>query len=452
MPGTPLSRRTLIRAGSVLPLVSRLQSATPEASPTPSLAGSRLRVLVPEHPLSSWNDAIRALAMNWASSERVTVELDIVGEREIPNAFSTGLELGRVHDLIGANQPMLHHAADLIDLEPLFQEASGRFGPAAEVCNAATLLPDGTRPAFSIAYAPAPLIYRRSIWERYGLPDGPATWDQLHETGSQIWDNEGMNVGFGLAPEPGSERFAAMLLTAFGAAMLDSDDAIALDAPETVDAVAYAATLYRDAMTPESLDWMAGRPATLLADGIASIISGDISAYRLAQARNTEIANDLLFAPPPAGPSGAMFPSSPPSSFRAFHIPREAESPDAARAFLLTLVASSEVLVGASRLADRPAYGSLVPGLIQAGGWLDNDPYGSVPPGKLNVVRSSAAWTTHHGAPGPAGPLAARATAEFLLARMLGRAATGELSPEDAVSDATARLREMAGPNQRPGP
>src|SRR5690606_27794679 len=252
-----------------------------------------------------------------------------------------------------------------------------------------TRLPDGRRPALSIAYAPAPLIYRRSVWERYGLPDGPATWDQLHETGSQLWHEEGMNLGFGLSREPGSERFAAMLLASFGGALLNEDGEVVIDSPESLEAVRFATALYRDAMSPESLDWHTDRPARLLADGIVSIVSDDISAIRLAQQRNQEIANDLFLAPPPAGPTGNAV--TPASSFRALHIPRFAANPDAAHAFILMLVASSAELVGGSQLADRPAYGSLVPDLVQAGGWLDTDPYGGQPQGKLAPLKTSAA-------------------------------------------------------------
>jgi ABC-type glycerol-3-phosphate transport system substrate-binding protein len=442
-PSFSLSRRQLIRGATALPVTHRIQQATPDTTESPSLVGSHLSVMLPEHPLASYNDAMRSLAMTWTQAEGVTLTLDIVGSSEIPAAFARGRERGRVHDLIGADHPMLHLAEHLLDLTPLYETATERFGPAADVCNAATRLPDNTRPALSIAYAPAPLIYRRSIWERYGLPEGPASWQQLHETGALIWQNEGMSLGLGLSPEPGSERFATMLLTAFGASMVDDDGEIVLESPEAVDAVTFATTLYRDAMSPESLDWETGRPATLLADGIVSVISADMSAYRLAQSRNTELANDLFLAPPPAGPAMAMFPSTPPTSFRAFHIPRLGQHPDAAEAFILMLIQSSELLVGASRLADRPAYGSVVPALIQAGGWLDNDPYGSMPQEKLAPLKGSVAWTSAIGAPGPAGPLAARANAEFLLARMLARAATGAQSPADAVSEAATRLREL---------
>jgi ABC-type glycerol-3-phosphate transport system substrate-binding protein len=439
MPQKPWSRRHIVRAGVFLPLASLAEAATP----APSLTGTSLRVLIPRHPLSSYDDGIRTLGSNWATAEGVALTIDIVPETDIPAAFAAEIEIGAGHDLIGTNLPLLHHANDLLDLVPLYDLAAARFGPATDVCNAATRLPDGSRPAFSIAYAPAPLIYRRSIWERYGLPNGPASWEQLRETGAQIWNEEGMNVGFGLSPEPGSERFAQMLLTAFGGAMLDAEGAVALDSPETVEATRFAVSLYRESMSPESLDWATDRPATLLADSIASIISADISALRLAQLRDAETGNDLFLAPPPAGPSGLMFPSSPATSYRSFHIPRFAQNPDAARAFALMLAASSEALLGANQLSDRPAYGSLVPSLVQSGGWLDADPYGSVPPEKLAMLKSSAAWTSHPGAPGPAGPLAARAGAEFLLSRMLAQAARGDLAPEDAVTAAANRLRQL---------
>lgn len=246
-----------------------------------------------------------------------------------------------------------------------------------------------------------------------------------------------MNVGLGFAAEPGSERVAAMLLAAYGGALADGDGQVVLDSPETVEAVRFTVDLFHGAMSPESLDWNTDRPARLLGEGIASIINDDISALRLAQSRDGEIANDLFLAPPLAGPAGTT-PIALPTSFRAFQIPQYASNPDAAEALLLMLVASSETLAGSGQLTDRPAYGSLVPGLIQAGGWLDADPYGAEPPEKLAMLKGSAAWTV-----APSGALETRAHASFLLARMMARAVRGEISPGDAVTEAATELREM---------
>lgn len=427
------TRRTLLCSGVLLPFGARLQAATPEAS----LAGSTLRILMPAHPLQPYNDAIRTLANDWATAQGVTVRVDIIPPGDLASAVAIELETGEGHDLIGTAMPLLHRADALRDLAPLYQRAEAAYGPAAGPCAAATVLPDGTRPAFSIAYAPAPLIYRRSIWEAYGLPNGPATWDQVRDTGGQIWASEGMNVGFGLSPEPGSERVATMLLAAFGGRMVDDDGEVALASDETVAAVAFMADMSRRALSPESFDWDTARPARLLQDNIASIISDDISALRLAQGRDATLATDLLLAPPPAGPSGVT-PTSLPTSFRAFHIPRFATNPDAAEALLLMLVESSEALVGSGQLSDRPAYGSLVPGLVQAGGWLDSDPYGSQPREKLAMLKGSAAWTA-----APAGPVECAAHAEFVLARMMADAARGDSSPEDAVARAVERLEQI---------
>lgn len=436
-----VTRRALIAAGAGAPVARIVQEtspgATPETSGTAAIRGTQLRVLMPRHPLSSYDETIRTLATDWSAQEGVTVRLDFVPEEDIPAAFDAGLESDEGHDLVGTHLPMLHRADDLRDLASLFERAEALYGPAAAPSDAATAFPDGRRAAFSIGYAPAPLVYRRSVWEAYGLPNGPATWDQLRETGAQIWDNEGMNVGLGFAPERGSERVAAMILAAFGGRMLD-DGAVALDAAETVAAVAFAAALYRETTTPEVLAWSTIRPALLLADGIVSLISDDISALRLVQARNGEIADDLFLAPPPAGPSGET-PVSLPSSFRAFHIPRRAPSPETAEAFILMLVGASEALAGSGRLVDRPAYGSLVPGLVQAGGWLDNDPYGAEPPEKLAMLKGSAGWTT-----APDGEIESRAHASFLLARMMARAARGDETPEEAVRTAARELRELA--------
>lgn len=438
-----VTRRRMIGAGAALATtkVARRQAL---AGQDGELSGSALRVLLPEHPLSGWTDAVRNLAMTWGQQHGVTVELDVIPKIDLDATVDTELEIGVGHDLIGTDIPLLHHADAFRDMAALADAVVEQFGAPTDVCDAATLMADGRRPAFSIAYGPAPLIYRRSVWEAYGLPDGPSTWEQLHSAGAQIWNGEGMNLGFGLSPEPGSERFALMLISAYGGAMQDVDGQIVLDSPATVAAVEFAVHLYHDAMSPESLDWAPGRQVDLLRNGIASIVCDDISAIRLIQGQNQEIANDLFLAPPPARSATDGMGASPATTYRTFHIPSFSTQADAAEAFLLVLVASSDVLVGGSQLAERPAYASMAPELVQTGGWLDIDPYGAMPPEKLALLKSSAAWTIHPASPAPANAIASLAHGEFLLARMLASAVRGERTPEEAVSDAETRLREIA--------
>ena len=50
-------------------------------------------------------------------------------------------------------------------------------------------------------WAPDPGNYRRSLWEAVGLPDGPSTYEELLEGGSEIRSSQGVQLGIGMSQE-----------------------------------------------------------------------------------------------------------------------------------------------------------------------------------------------------------------------------------------------------------
>ena len=104
--------------------------------------------------------------------------------------------------------------------------------------------------AYSPAWAPDPGDYRKSMWEKVGLPNGPTTWDELLTGGAEIKKSQGVQMGIGMSQEIDSNMAGRALLWSFGGSIQDENEKVVINSPETVAAVEFMTRLYKESMTP----------------------------------------------------------------------------------------------------------------------------------------------------------------------------------------------------------
>ena len=199
--------------------------------------------------------------------------------------------------------------------------------------------------------------------------------------------------------------------------------------------------LFQSAMTPEVFSWNAASNNQLLAAGQASYILNSISAYRTAQGTQAEVALDIFLGKPLVGPAGPERALAHAHAAMGYQIPNHAEYPDTAKAFLFHLLENYEAGFLASQLYNFPTFSTTVPGMADA---LLNDPFGSDPADKMNVMADAADWTVNLGWPGPANAMAGEAQTTFILSNMMAKAAREEMSVDDAVAEAEKLLEQSA--------
>jgi multiple sugar transport system substrate-binding protein len=192
--------------------------------------------------------------------------------------------------------------------------------------------------------------------------------------------------------------------------------------------------LYERAMTPEVFSWTAASNNQLLVAGQASYILNSISAYRTAQAVDFTVSDDIYFTPALTGPGGIGVVSE--HLIPTYVIPNHAANPDAAKEFILHLVANYNQAVFNSALYNFPAFASTAPQLLAEGGWLDVDPFGSRPVDKLKLLKEAESWSTVIGHPGPANAAIGEVFGTFIIPNIFAKAARGEVTPEEAVAEA----------------
>jgi multiple sugar transport system substrate-binding protein len=409
------------------------------SSPSTKLSGE-LKILqwshfVPQH--DAWFDAF---AKAWGAENGLTVSIDHINNADLPSATAAEISAGEGHDLIEYIFPPSALEPSVLDLTDVNQEAQNRFGKQVSLCTRSSFNATTNKfYGFSHGWVPDPGDYRKSLWEKIGMPNGPATWQELLDGGAEIKAQQGIQMGIGMSNEIDSNMAARAIIWSFGGKEQDENENVAINSEETIAAVQYMKDLFEKAMTPEVFSWTAASNNQLLIAGQASWILNSISAYRTAQGSAPDVADDIFFSLPLKGPTGIGLASE--HLIPTYFIPKYAKNPDAAKEFLLHLVNNYNQATFNSELYTFPAFADTVPQLTADKGWLDVDPFGSRPVDKLKLLKDIQASSTVIGHPGPANAAIGEAFGTFVLPQMMAKAARGEMTPKDAVADAEQQMK-----------
>ncbi len=440
--GTGISRRTLLKGTGAAALAAAIgpqlkARATTFQTPTVNISGTELKILQWSHFVPTYDTWFDNFVKEWGTANGVTTTVDHINTADVPAAIAAEISAGQGHDLIEHIVPVAQYGPAMLDMTDVVQEMTNRHGPQLDLAKRNSFNPTtNTYYAFNHGYAPDPANFRKSLWEQVGLPNGPATFDELLEGGGKIMNEQGVQMGIGMSNEVDSNMAAQAMMWAFGAAVQDENENVVINSPETIAAVEYMAKLYQAAMTPEVFGWTAASNNQLMIAGQASYILNSISAYRTAQADQPDVAKDVFFGTPLVGPAGPERALAHGHAVFNYMIPKHSKFPDTAKEFLFHLVANYDQAANESKLYNFPAFPSTVPNLTQEGGPLDNDPFGSEPANKLAPLKTAEQWTTNLGWPGPANPAIGEVFGSFILPNMMARTARGEMSAAESVAKA----------------
>jgi len=448
------SRRTLLKstgvAGAALALgaCAREEDAGPagvDASPgtapeetftepTRKLSGD-LKILLWSHFVPSHDTWFDRFVKDWAGKVGVNATVDHIDQAQITTRISAEIQAGQGHDLIQFIAPLSQFEPSVLDMKDVTDEASKRWGTQLELCRKSTFNPaTGKFFAYSPGWVPDPGNFRTSLWESVGLPHGPTTWDELLRGGAEIKKSKGVQMGLGMSQEIDSNMVLRALMWSYGASIQDADGNVVLNSDATVAAVEFMTKLFKETMTNEVFSWNAASNNQGLVAGKLSYAVNSISAYRTAQGTAPQVAADIGFVPALRGPQGALAAQH---VMYNWIVPKHARGADAAKEFLLHYTANYAAATYASKLYDFCAWDKLTPKLAD---WLRDDPFGSQPKDKLALLADATKWSTNIGHPGPSNTAEGEVFNTFVIPNMFARAARGELSPRQAVSQATAQI------------
>jgi multiple sugar transport system substrate-binding protein len=396
---------------------------------------------VPRH--DKWFDAY---AQQWGTANGVKVTVQHISYADINSTLAAAIAAGRGPTLM---EMLTTPAAFVEGLQPLNdvnEAAQQAFGESVAPCTHQSYLPIKKEwYAFCEGWVPDPGDYRISLWKAAGYPEGPVSYQDLRDGGEKIFKKTGIPVGVGMSPEIDSEFYARSLIWSFGGRIQDECGNVTLDSPDVVKAVTFQANLFHAVETPEVFSWNAASNNQAFVSGRASYIQNSLSFYRTAQASNPKNAEDTGFRPGLKGPTGEVHQTA--HVWFIYVLPKyvtEQNQIMAAKKFVLDLVANYSNATYYSELYNFPSFPKTVPQLYEKGGWIDHDPWGSIPPDKLLVLRSALDWTAWLGFPGYGNPAVSEVYNTFLISTMMAQAARGEKTPAQAVKDTAAEIERIA--------
>ncbi|MCK9516646.1 MAG: extracellular solute-binding protein [Ottowia sp.] len=407
--------------------------------------GTTLNITQWSHFVPRYDKWFDAYAEDWGRANNVKVTVQHIALGDLPPTLSAAVAAKKGSDLFEMIAPPAAFIEGLQDMKLVNEAAEAAFGKAEEVCTSQAYLPvTDTWYGFCHGWVPDPGNYLISLWKKAGYPDGPKTYDDLYEGGKKIFAEDGIPVAVGMSPELDSEFYARSLIWSFGGKVFDECGDVALDSPEVIDAVKYQTKLFKDASTPEVFSWNPASNNQAFIAGQASYIQNSISYYRTAQKDDNPIVADTGLTPGLKGPGGEVHQTS--HVWYIYVMPKyvaNENTKQAAQKFLLNLATNSSHATYESELYNFPAYTGQVPQLFEEGGWLDNDPFGSTPPDKLNVLRNAVDWTVWPGYPGASNPAVSEVYNTHLLVTMMAQAARGEKTAEQAVKDTAKQIGDI---------
>ncbi len=419
-----------------------------------------LRLLQWSHFVPSYDQWFDPFAKRWGEEHNVQLIVDHINLSDLRSTFASEVAAGRGHDIVEFIDPPSDFEPSVLDLTDLNREAEKKFGKQLAVATKSSYNPDTKKYyGFCHGWTIDPGDYRKSLWEKVGMPNGPRKWEDLLTYGAKIKQELGVQVGIGISQELDTNMAERALLWSYDTGTQDIHDHVILDNKKTVDAVKYMAELYKKTLTPEVFGWTPASNNQLLIAGRASYILNSISAYRSAQHDVPEIAKDVYFTPALKGPSGAGWASE--HVIYVSVIPKFASAnADLAKRFLLDLVAHYDRAMWESKLYNSPAFFN-APILSDDRGypkvagaktfrdvfhaWFTNDPF--VLPGeakgKLQPLIDAEKWSANIGHPGVANPAEGEIFGTFVLPNMFARVAQGNQTAEESVKQAAAECKKI---------
>jgi multiple sugar transport system substrate-binding protein len=391
-----------------------------------------LTILQWSHFVPAFDTWFDKFARDWGEKNSIAVTIDHIPEQDIAARAAAEVSAQSGHDLFmwnGAGGPHLYRKY-LIDMTKLVDYVEKKYGKVSVIGRQIGYnRDDQTWSAYPDYYINNPGMYRKSLWEEIGML--PETWEDVRTGGAKL-KAKGHPVGCSLARSNDPNLCWRGVLWSYGATVQDETGKhVTLESKAAVEAVKFVAALYKEAMTSEVLSWNDASNNQYIDSGVGSFIVNPISAYRTAQRLNEKIADDIFVMKPPKGPVRQIVGAA----SNSYGIWKFAKNKEAGTDFLKYYADHWVEAFKASTGYNMPIYANIVPKPMPI---LSNDPT-SHPPTKLAILQTSDEWSAVAGYPGPAWAATDEVYNDFVICDMMTKAATGQMTPEEAVKWATNR-------------
>jgi multiple sugar transport system substrate-binding protein len=428
-----LSRRRLLKAGGAAAL---LAGGVPGITlpDRPQARQKTLRILRWKHFVPSFEEWFsETYIQEWGAQNDTQVIVDNVGTADIESHAEAEADAQRGHDLVFSLKPVAVFEDQVIDHREVYEECERRHGRVAEFATQSTYNPR-TRKYFAFcgAYQAAVLTYRKDLWDAVAI--APDSWEDILAGGRRINLLHDSPAGFSLAPEDNSNWTMRAIMYGFGSSEQDVDGNPALKSKAMLEAITYLKALYEQAMAKDVLTWDHTSNNRVMLDGEGCLTLDALSIVRASESLKLPVTRDLQLGKMPEGPAARLGPAF---GLVTSLIWKFSSNIDGAKQFLVDYIASSRQALIASGFQNMPSFTDAVSDLATL---VANDPAAS-PPDKYSLLPGGTSWTTNIGHPGYTNAAIGEIFHAGLIPTMFARAATGQLTPEEALDQADGEVR-----------
>ena len=411
-------------AGSMLSLPSYSQTLSfkPEKD-------AKLRVLRWSRFVQGDIDAYMVNVKKFTEKTGIQVRIDNEGWEDVRPKAAVAANTGAGPDIIlSTNDDANLYPDKLLDVSDLAEYLGKKYGGWYPACEA-YLRPDGKKwIGIALGASGSYMVYRTSYLKAAGFDSFPkdtagflAMCKALHAKGTP--------PGMALGNATGDGLWANWLIWSHGGQLVDKNNKVIIDSPETIKALDYAKELYQT-FIPGTLSWLDPNNNKAFLDSQISVTNNGISIYYAAKnatdPKVKELAADINHASFPIGPVGVATESH---LFFNQMIMKYTKYPNAAKEFLRFMM-------------EREQFD---PWLTGAGGYIAQP---------LRAYESTAIWTSDPkntpyrdgvknmrpaGYAGKLGYASAGASADFIVCNMVAEAASGSKTPKEAAERAQKR-------------
>jgi multiple sugar transport system substrate-binding protein len=310
---TNLTRRSLVQGATAAgaaaaltgPALLDFAKAWAQAAPWKPEKGAKLNVL-------RWRRFVEAedkafMAMVDAFSKATGVQVTVASESfdDIQPKASVAANTGQGPDLVWG----LHSLPQLfpqkcLDVTDVSNYLGKKYGPWTNSGEATVKLGNKWL-ALPVAYAGGYLNYRKSSVEKAGFKEFPKDFPGFLELCKGLKKNNTPS-GFALGHASGDANgWLHWILWSHGAYLVDKDDKVIINSPETAKALEYCKALY-ETFIPGTGSWNDSSNNKAFLSGEIHLTNNGISIYVAAKndASKKDIAEDMDHAAYPVGPSG----------------------------------------------------------------------------------------------------------------------------------------------------
>jgi len=391
--------------------------------------GAKLRVLRWSRFVQGDIDAYMANVKRFTEKTGIEVRVDNEGWEDVRPKAAVAANTGAGPDIIlSTNDDANLYPEKLLDVTDLCEYLGKKYGGWYPSCEA-YLRPDGKRwLGVPLGSAGAMQVYRESHLKAAGIETFPKDTDGFLRMYKALKD-KGTPGGMALGNATGDSGWTYWLVWAFGGAMVDKNNKVIIDSPETIKALEYAKELYAN-FIPGTLSWLDPNNNKAFLDGQISVTNNGISVYYAAKnsqdPKVKEMAADIQHASYPVGPVGV------PTEYHLFFnqmVMKYTKYPVAAKEFLRFMMEAEQF-----------------DAWLQGGGGYVSQP--------LRAYERNSIWTSDPkhlpyrdatknlrpaGYAGKLGYASAGALGDFIVANMVAEAASGSKTPKEAAERAQKR-------------